>query len=372
MFARALLFFALLLAGLAAWAAVLPEDRSDAMLHVYDGGGVEVSGPSVLVRKSIGDKVSVSGNYYVDSISSASIDVITTASAYTEERKEKSLAVDYLHNKTLMSLAYTNSDESDYSATTASFNISQDFFGDLTTLSLGYAVGNDEIRNNTVPTFQGSADRQNYRLGLTQILTKNSLLAINWETITDQGFLNNPYRQVRILENGVPTFKQEAYPETRTSNALAMRLRWYLPYRAAVNGEVRYFNDTWGIRAQNAEIGYTHPLEDAWVFDVKYRFYTQNAADFYSDLFDQEFTYMARDKELSSFSSQTFGLGVSYEFAKSGWKFIDRGSLNLSYDYIRFSYDDFRDLRDDTIPAGEEPLYSFDANVWKAYFSIWY
>ena len=60
-------------------AGVLPDDRSDILYHQYVGGGVEIDGPSILVRKSIGKSVSVAANYYVDMISSASIDVITTA-----------------------------------------------------------------------------------------------------------------------------------------------------------------------------------------------------------------------------------------------------------------------------------------------------
>ena len=36
----------------------------------------------MLVRKSIGEHVSVSANYYVDMVSSASIDVETSASPY--------------------------------------------------------------------------------------------------------------------------------------------------------------------------------------------------------------------------------------------------------------------------------------------------
>ena len=61
---------ALVLAGIApllaapfAGATVLPEERADLMYHRYDGGDVTVDGPSVLVRKNIGDKVSVSANY---------------------------------------------------------------------------------------------------------------------------------------------------------------------------------------------------------------------------------------------------------------------------------------------------------------------
>ena len=64
----------------AADAGVLPEDRADVLLHSYDGGGVTIQGPSVLVRKQFAQKFSVSANHYVDRVSSASIDVVTTAS----------------------------------------------------------------------------------------------------------------------------------------------------------------------------------------------------------------------------------------------------------------------------------------------------
>ncbi|MES9971021.1 MAG: DUF3570 domain-containing protein [Candidatus Thiodiazotropha sp.] len=366
----------LLMSGMALQATVLPEDRADVMYHRYDGGGVEVDGPSILVRKSFSGDFSLSANYYIDTISSASVDVVSTASPYTEERTETSLALDYLHNNTLMSLSLTRSDESDYQAETSSVSISHDMFGDLTTVSLGYAVGNDDISRNGDGDFGESLKRQNYRIGVSQILTKESILDIDWETITDEGYLNNPYRSYRFLdplsENGYG-FQAERYPNTRTSNALALRLKYYLPYRAALSGEYRYFNDTWGISANNLEFAYTHPLEKDWVIDVRYRYYTQNAADFYSDLFSRqsEQNFLARDKELSTFQSHTVGFTVSYDFHPQKWQFIDNGSLNLSLDLIRFNYDDFRDITRGGV-AGEEPIYSFTANVIKAYLSVWY
>ena len=42
----------------------------------------------MLVRKQFAQKFSASANYYVDKVSSASIDVVTTASPYTEERTQ--------------------------------------------------------------------------------------------------------------------------------------------------------------------------------------------------------------------------------------------------------------------------------------------
>jgi len=356
--------------------AVLPDDRADALYHSYDGGGVQVDGPSLLVRKKILKNFSVSGNYYVDSISSASIDVLTTASPYKENRTQTSLGLDFLHGKTNVSANYTNSDESDYNASTFSFGVSQDMFGDLTTLAMGFSRGSDEVRRNGDANFSGELDRWSYRLGLTQVLTKDMIANLSLEVITDEGFLNNPYRSVRYLDSESASgysFQSEAYPNTRTSTAIAARTRYFLPFRAALHGEYRYFEDTWNIQAHTGELGYTHPIKDAWTLDIKFRYYTQTAASFYADLYPSASyqNFLARDKELSTFTSNTFRLGVSYEFARTGWHWIKKGSLNAAVDHIVFDYADFRDITQGGAP-GTEPLYNFSADVLQLFVSIWF
>lgn len=359
------------------YAGVLPDDRADALYHSYEGGGVEINGPSLMVLKKFGQNVSVNGNYYVDSISSASIDVITSgASPYTESRTELSGGVDYMHGNSIMSLSYTNSSEGDYKANTASFGISMDMFGNLTTVSMGYSRGWDTVMNNLDSSFSRNADRQNYKLGLTQVMTKDMLMELNYEGVTDEGFLNNPYRSVRFLDPGGVSYSYQAedYPNTRTSSAVALRSLYYLPYRAVVSGEYRFFADTWGIDAHTVKLGYTHPLKGGWMLEGSYRFYTQGAADFYSDLFPYKDAqnFLARDKELSTFSSHSFGIKLSYDFLENGWHSIEKGTLNLAWDHILFNYDDFRDLRVSTPIPGEEPLYSFSADVVQLFVSVWF
>jgi hypothetical protein len=359
-----------------AMAGILPEDRVDILYHSYDGEGVQVTGPSILVRKGIGNSFSVYGNYYVDTISSASVDVISTASPYEEERTEVSAGVDFLHGDTIMSLGFTQSDESDFIADSAYFNISQDVFGGLTTVNMGYATGSNEVSRNGDPTFTAESDRKNYRLGLTQVLTKNMLLGLSLETITDEGFLNNPYRSVRYLDTGSAlgySYEPEVYPNTRTSTAVAIRSRYFLKYRAAVFGEYRYFTDTWGIDAHTAELGYTHPTDSGWIYEGSVRYYSQTSADFYSDLYPgpQWQNYLARDKELATFTSQSLSLGVSYQFSPQRWDFLERGSINFFVDYMLFNYDDFRDVTAGGVP-GQEPVFSFDAQVWQLFVSFWF
>ncbi len=89
---------------------------------------------------------------------------------------------------------------------------------------------------------------------------------------------------------------------------------------------------------------------------------------------------MARDKELSTFRSHTFRIGATYEFDPGMWRFAKKSSVSVFFDRIEFDYRDYRDARysllpaDDPLfrPAGAEPFYSFGANVFQAFVSIWF
>lgn len=378
---RNLLCLLLLAGALPGWTVVLPEERSDAMYHRYDGGGVTVDGPSVLVRKNFKEALSVSGNYYVDNVSSASIDVITSgASEYSEQRTEYSIGASYLYDKSILSGGYTNSDESDYQADTWYVDVSQDFFGDLTNITFGYSLGQDDVYQNGNKEFAEDIDRHNFRVSISQIVTPNMIAGFNYELVTEEGFLNNPYRSYRYLTDPLdPTagfqFAQEVYPDTRSSDAAALRALYYLPWRATVGGNYRYFTDDWGIDAHTAQATYTHVLFDHWTIDLKYRYYQQTSADFYSDLFifpsQDEKDWRARDKELSEFSNHTFSLYLSYE-RPVRYRFVEKAAFSLQWDRIWFDYDDFTDLRQESDIAGEEPLYDFEADVYKLIFTLWY
>jgi len=358
-------------------AAVLPEERADALYHNYDGGGITIDGPSILIRKNFAEQVSVSANYYVDSISSASIDAVTQASPYKEERTQTSAAVDYLHEKSTLSYSYTYSTENDYDATTNYIGISQEMFGGLSTVSLGYTQGDNKVSKTGDAGFSDVASFKNYRVSLAQVLTKKTILSLTYDIITDEGFLNNPYRQVRYLDSGSASgysFQAENYPRTRTSNAASFNLRYHLPYRAAAFIGYRFFTDSWGIKADTIEIGYTHPLKDNWMFDTSIRYYTQNQADFYSDLFpfkDAQ-NYLARDKELSNLTDYSFNIGVSYALNSDNLSLFEKVSANLYFSHIIFNYDNFRDIRQTSYAAGSEPEYSFSANVIRMYLSFWF
>ncbi len=379
-----------------AHAGVLPEDRADALYFRYDGGGVVIDGPSVLVRKSIGEHVSVQANHYIDMVSSASIDVETTASPYEDERTQTSLSVDFLHGKSMYTLGYVNSDESDYLAKTMFAGISHDMFGDLTTISFGYKKGENEVFRNLKdpntgvvandPAFAEEMQTQSFSVSVAQIITKNMILTGQYEVITDEGFLRSPYRSVRFFTDPLnQALQAEQYPNTRSSNAGSFRIKYFLPYRAAIDTMYRFYTDTWGVLGHTGELGYVHPLNNnKWIFEARVRYYTQEAADFYQDIFPRAdyANFMARDKELATYQAITAGIGATYEFKIERFPWLTKGALNLRYDFMTVAYDDFRDatysLGKFGVPPpvayapGTEPLYELEANIIQLYISAFF
>lgn len=366
-------------------AAVLPEDHIDILYHKYEGGGMTIDGPSILVRKQFKDTVSIWGNYYVDMLSSASIDVMTQGSPYTEERIETSVGMDYLHDRTTLSFSHTNSSEEDYEANTYGFGLSQEFFGDMSTLSLNYSKGQDEVRRNlrdegeiVETTKVGDATHQRFSIGFTQVLTRKWIVSLNAEAVVDEGFLNNPYRSVRYLDNSGNQLTQlERYPTTRNSDAFAIRSLYYLPWRASARLEYKTFLDSWGIEADIFELRYLHPIGERWLIEAKVRGYSQTAADFYSDLypFEDAQNFLARDKELSEFTTSTYGLGVTYEIKAPFLSWFDSTTVNLYWDSITFDYVNFLENTEENqieFGVGTEPAYTFEANVIRFFLSFKY
>jgi hypothetical protein len=348
-------------AGGAAHAVDLPEDRADAMIHVYDGGGVRATGPALLVRKKLNDSISLNGTYYVDMVSNASIDVVTTASPYKETRNEYSLGADYVYQDALITLGTTRSREPDYISNTTNLDVSEEVFGGLTTVSLGFSRGSDQVGKKDVGFFD-IATHWKYRVGLTQILTPRWLMSANAEAISDSGFLGSPYRAARVFGATVA----ERNPRTRSSRAIKISSLYDISdvvgagARHSVRAEYRYFWDNWAIKAHTLELGYNRYFGDKWLAEGFFRYYKQSAALFYSDNAQTETTYVSRNRQLSAFNSVGLGGKVAYTVKTVPGKYDIK--LNGSYQYMRFKFNDFTDVRTGS-------LYAFNANVLQLFVS---
>jgi len=377
---------AALLLARTAGAGVLPDDRADVFYSNYSGGGMDITGESVMVRKKISEQFGVEADYFVDTVSGASIDVLSGASTIHDQRKQKHAAMSYIRDKTEYTASFTNSVEDDYISNTSQFSLSQDMFGDLTTVTLGFSSTGDRVgeHSGATTTWLGHANSRSYQAGVSQILTKNLLGEVTFEVVTDQGYLANPYRSIRYLDptnaNGY-SLGAQVYPATHTSNAVEARMKYYLPYRAAVSASYRFYSDTWGMRGNTFELGLTQPVASRWIFEGRVRYYKQGQATFYSDLFPfaGSQNFMARDQNLAAMQDTTIGAKATYTFLPDGWKMFKRGTVTLDLSRIEFKYANFRNIKEYGVSAakggyqpGAEPLYHFGANVFQLYVSMYF
>jgi len=332
-----------------ATAMTLPEDSAEALYHLYDGGGVTAQGPALLVRKSLADKVSLTGTYYVDMVSNASIDVVTTASPFKETRTEYSVGADYAYRDSLLSLSYSNSDEPDYKAQGLSIDAAQEVFGSMTTIKLGFTRGKDDVGKKGEGFFD-YAKHWRYRLGVTQILTPSWLASVNFEAVSDEGFLGSPYRAAQVFGALVP----ERNPRTRSSRAVKFSAIGEIMPRTSIHADYRYFWDTWDIKAHTFEVGGSRYVGESFLFDAYLRYYKQSKALFYYDNAPVETTYVSRNRQLSTYDDIAPGLRMTYQYKHVPGQYEIKGHIN--YEYQRFNFSDFTDIR-----SGQ--LYSYGAHV---------
>lgn len=348
-----------LLAATGSRAVTLPEDNAEAMFHLYKGGGLTASGPALLVRKNIADKVSLQGHYYVDSVSSASIDVVTTASPYKEKRTEYGFGADYVYRDSQLTLSGSSSKEPDYQASSLGFDLSTETFGDMTTVALGYTRSTDKVGAKGTIGFFDRAMHWQYRLGVTQILTPRWIASLNYEAVSDDGYLGSPYRVARVFGAAIP----ERLPRTRTSRAVKLRAIGDLGSRNAMRAEYRYFWDTWAIKAHTAELGYSRYFGDLWLADAYVRVHSQKKALFYADNATAETLYVTRNRQHSTFNSTGIGAKISYVWKKVPGQYEIKA--NGAYELVQFKFKDFTDVR-----TGN--LYSSNANVLQLYLTATY
>ncbi len=332
-----------------ATAMTLPEDSAEAMYHLYDGGGVTAQGPALLVRKSLMDKVTLSGTYYVDAVSNASIDVVTTASPYKETRKEWGIGADYAYRDSLLSVGYSSSDEPDYKAQGLSMDVAQEVFGGMTTIKLGFSRGQDDVGRKGEGFFD-YAKHWRYRLGLTQILTPRWVATLNFEAVSDEGFLGSAYRAAQVFGALVP----ERNPRTRSSRSIKLGAIGEIMPRTSLHADYRYFYDTWDIKAHTFQIGGSRHVGESFLIDASLRYYQQSKALFYYDNAPVETLYVSRNRQLSTFNTFAPGMRVTYQYKQVPGQYEIKGHLN--YEYQTYKFKDFTDIR-----TGQ--LYSHGAHV---------
>ncbi len=334
----------------------LGPDQGELLYHQHNGGGVKAYGPAVLLRKSVMDTVAVTGSVYVDAVSNASIDVVTSASPFSERRTEYGLSADYVYRDALLTLSTSSSSEPDYVARRVGLDLAQDVFGGMSTVSMGFTRGGDDVSKHGEPSFAAKARHWQYRLGSSLILTPRWIASANAEVLADEGYLGSPYRVAHVFGAAVP----ERVPGTRSARAIKLRLVGDLGSRDAIQLGLRHYWDTWGIQSNTLDVGYSRYFGDDWLADVTLRQHSQGKALFYSDDAQSDTRYVSRNRQLGSMKDVGVAGKVAYTLRKVPGQYDI--TLNAAYEFVQYKFKDFTDLR-----TGKD--YQYNAGVLQVFVS---
>ena len=250
--------------------------------------------------------------------------------------------------------------EDDFESTFGSINMSWELNNKLTTLSAGYGLTLNEINritgsagghhgggDGTVEYFEAESTFHSMNLGLSQVMSKNTLFHLNGSYTNQAGYLSNPYKFVyvrgeitadeyfQVLRNGDgnpigfsqstnldvvgPDLFREVRPDERHQWTVSTGVNQHIPaLDASVHFDYRYYMDSWDIKSHTFELAWYQSLPGGITVTPSVRYYSQDAADFFAPYFlaPRADGNYSSDYRLSGFGKLSAGVSFSKQFAK--------------------------------------------------------
>ncbi|MDI1443492.1 DUF3570 domain-containing protein [Polyangium sp. 6x1] len=283
---------------------------------------------------------SLGGRYLVDVVTAASADIVATASPpWTEVRHAASLEGGYEKGDLGASAHASLSREPDYLSISAGLQGTLELDDKNYGLLLGYSYRHDTAGRAGTPfdVFGWTLERHDVNAGLTVVMNRSTIGAIQLDGMFERGNQAKPYRYVPLFEAAaaeeVPAGASvalvsalrlharplEALPLVRNRFALTGRLA-HRRSAATLRVEERLYTDTWGMAASTTDVRYSIDIGRFVTVWPRLRFHAQTGADFWqratvvSVAADGAITIPAirtGDRELGPLWTLTAGGGVS-------------------------------------------------------------
>jgi hypothetical protein len=241
------------------------------------------------------------------------------------------------------------STEYDYTHIGANLSLARDFNKRNTTLSLGVAYSQDDIDpvggapiplsqmldvgNDANKLSSDSKDVLDLLVGFTQVLSRNTVLRVNYSYSDSSGYLNDPYKILSVVDPltgdtvaRIPAtglqgpdglYRYERRPDSRTKQSLYAEMKHAIG-NSTLRAAFRFMTDDWGIDSNTLETSFRFPIGGASYLEPQLRYYMQNEADFYR-------SSLVAGQPLPEFAAADFRLG-NFDATTVGFKFGHRTS----------------------------------------------
>lgn len=318
---------------------------SSALYLRSDTNATTVWSPRTALDARVSDEVSLQAVYAVDAWTSASVDIVTAATAPVHEvRHELNGSAAYAAGDFSLSGSYRYSTENDYWSHGGVLQAALDLAQRNTTLALSLFGSRDRVGHALDQGFHERQATLGGRLSWTQVLDKSMWAQLGWETLVIAGYQASPYRYVAIGGSGTcksraETCRPEDVPDQRIRNALLAQLRRALSPRTSLGISYRFYFDSWQVHSHTVAPSFSWLVVDDGNLTLGYRYYTQGEADFYRPRYvreTQSVGYVTRDKELSALYSHRLSLEYTHGFSLSAGQWRMNAGARVSGTRFRY------------------------------------
>jgi hypothetical protein len=278
------------------------------------------------------DVISGASPRYNRANNQAQVKQILSGASIVEQRDAISGNLTYFFDKASLGFGGGFSRENDYTSRYFNVNGSVDLNNKLTTLNFGASAAFDVIeptgRDIIEPDGQGdfkntkirSKTGQQYLLGISQVIDKDSVIQSNITFGYQKGYLSDPYKLVFFADEGL---NPDVRPREKFQWAwLTQYVRHFQQFNsAALHADYRFYTDDWGINAHTVELSWHQPIAAGWQIIPRFRYYSQDQADFYKSFYGageqaQVAQVYSSDYRLAGFGALSGGVKISKEFTQ--------------------------------------------------------
>jgi hypothetical protein len=253
------------------------------------------------------------------------------------------------------------SKEYDYQHIGLNGRLERDFNLRNTTLYAGAAIGKDDVDPvggapvgfapmravNDLRDKRGSESKDviDLLLGVTQVVSRRSLIELAYSYGKSDGYLSDPYKVLSVVDplTGAPVagpagsgrnlYLYEQRPDARTKQSLFAEFRHAFD-RDSLAVSYRIMDDDWGVMSHTVDARYRWNISSRDYLEPHLRYYRQDAADFYR-------TVLFNGAPLPAFASADHRLAESDAFT-AGFKYgrkTARGEFSVRLEYYRQTAD---------------------------------
>lgn len=242
--------------------------------------------------------------------------LVMSGASIREKRNDIGVNFRYYASEGNAGLTLSHSAENDYISNAFALDGAHSFNEKHTTLNAGISFSNDELEptQGLIPAkiTKGNKNSLSLFIGIAQVINKYSLIQTGLSYTNLSGYLTDPYKY------------RDQRPDEKQQWAWTLGYRQFITSAdAALHADYRFYHDNWSVNSHTLELAWHQNVKQYFKMVPYARYYSQEAASFFSNNAQVNEKYYADDFRLSTYGAVATGLRI--ETSYQNWTFLVSG-----------------------------------------------